>query len=61
MDDGTKDKVKANEVAGRVKRGMGEALDVEDLKKSGDKQEAKGKAQNALGEVKSAVNKATKR
>ena len=56
----TKDKLKgaANQVAGKIKRGVGEATDDPELKGEGELQEAKGKLQKALGDAKSAVKKA---
>jgi len=61
MNDGTTDKIKgkANEVAGKVKRGVGEAFDDKELKESGDRQEAKGDMQKVVGKVKGAIDKAT--
>ena len=56
----TSDKVKgtANQVAGKVKRGVGEATDDPALKGEGKGQEAKGDLQKAVGNAKSAVKKA---
>ncbi|MDP1837302.1 MAG: CsbD family protein [Reyranella sp.] len=56
----TTDKIKgtANQVAGKIKQGVGEATDDHELKGEGKLQEAKGKVQKAVGDVKSAVKKA---
>ena len=56
----TTDKVKgtANEVIGKVKKGVGEATDDAELKGEGRLQEAKGKVQNAVGDAKAALKKA---
>ena len=53
------DKVKghANEMAGKAKRAVGEAMDRPDIKAKGDAQEAKGDLQKAKGAVKGAINK----
>jgi uncharacterized protein YjbJ (UPF0337 family) len=52
-----KDKVAghANELAGKVKRAAGDALDRPDLRAEGDAQEAKGDLQKTKGAVKGAV------
>jgi uncharacterized protein YjbJ (UPF0337 family) len=47
----------ANELAGKVKRGVGEALDRPDIKAEGDAQEAKGDLQSAKGDIKGVINK----
>ena len=62
MSDGTKDKItgQTNEAIGKVKRGLGDALNDKDLKDAGDRQEAKGDAQTAVGKAKDAIDKATK-
>ena len=62
MSAGTSDKIKGqtNEAIGKVKRGLGKALDDKDLKDKGDLQEAKGDAQTAAGKAKDAIEKATK-
>lgn len=62
MSSGTGDKIKghANEAMGKVKRGLGEALDDPELKAKGDLQEAKGDAQKAVGKAKDAVEKVVK-
>ena len=54
------DKVKgtANQVAGKVKQGVGEATDDPALKGEGKGQEAKGDLQKAVGNAKSAIKKA---
>jgi uncharacterized protein YjbJ (UPF0337 family) len=60
----TADKVKgaANEAAGKVKQGVGEAVGSDRLQGEGVIQEVKGKGQQALGDAKEAtkdaVNKA---
>ncbi|MBB3103972.1 CsbD family protein [Azomonas macrocytogenes] len=53
----TTDKIKgnANEAAGKVKQGVGEATDNERLKNEGRGQEAKGKVQQVKGDAKDAV------
>lgn len=53
------DKVKghANELAGKAKRAVGEALDKPDLVAKGDAQEAKGDLQKAKGAVKGKIDK----
>lgn len=50
------DKLKgeANEVIGKVKRVVGDALDRPDIHAEGDAQEAAGDLQNAKGEIKGA-------
>ena len=54
----TIDKLKghANEVAGKAKRAIGDALDRPDIRAEGDAQEAKGDLQKAKGSVKGAIN-----
>lgn len=47
----------ANEAIGKIKRGVGEALDRPDIKAEGDAQEAKGDLQSAKGDVKGVINK----
>ncbi len=60
----TTDKIKgtANEVIGKTKQGIGEAVGSDRLKGEGLVQEAKGDAQKAMGDAKAAakhtVNKA---
>lgn len=56
----TTDKLKgrANEVAGKVKQGVGEATDDPALKGEGKVQEAKGDLQKAVGKGKDAIKKA---
>ena len=56
----TSDKVKgtANQVAGKVKQGVGEATDDPALKGEG-KQEAKSDLQKAVSNAKSAIKQAT--
>nr|WP_019366552.1 CsbD family protein [Pseudomonas luteola] len=56
----TTDKIKgtANEVAGKAKQGVGEAIDNQSLRNEGDTQEIKGKGQKAVGDVKDGVKKA---
>jgi uncharacterized protein YjbJ (UPF0337 family) len=53
------DKIKghANEIAGKTKRALGDALDRPDLRAEGDVQEAKGDLQKAKGDVKGAINR----
>lgn len=53
------DKVKghANEIAGKAKRAVGDAMDRPDIRAKGDTQEAKGDMQKAKGAVKGVVNK----
>ncbi|MFZ5706663.1 MAG: CsbD family protein [Pseudomonadota bacterium] len=53
------DKIKghANELAGKAKRAVGDALDRPDIRAEGDAQEAKGDLQKAKGEVKGAINR----
>ena len=55
----TADKVKgtANEVAGKAKQGVGNALGNDKMKGEGALQEAKGHFQKGKGEVKEAVKK----
>jgi uncharacterized protein YjbJ (UPF0337 family) len=62
MSDGATDKIKGktNEIIGKAKRGVGEALDDKDLKDAGTRQEVKGAVQTAVGNVKDALDKATK-
>lgn len=56
----TTDKIKgvANQAAGKIKRGLGEATDNPKLKGEGHLQEAKGKVQEAVGDAKEAIKKA---
>jgi uncharacterized protein YjbJ (UPF0337 family) len=56
----TNDKIKgvANQAAGKVKQGVGEATNDRALKGEGKAQEAKGKIQKAVGDAKSAIKKA---
>jgi len=56
----TTDKIKgvANQATGKIKQGVGEATDDQELKGEGRLQEAKGKVQKAVGDAKSAVKKA---
>jgi uncharacterized protein YjbJ (UPF0337 family) len=56
----TTDKAKgtANQVAGKVKQGVGEATDDPALKGEGKAQEVKGDLQKAVGKAKDAVKKA---
>jgi uncharacterized protein YjbJ (UPF0337 family) len=56
----TTDKIKgaANEVAGSVKKGVGEALGNEKLQVEGAAQKLKGEAQSAVGDVKDAAKNA---
>jgi uncharacterized protein YjbJ (UPF0337 family) len=56
----TTDKLKgaANQVAGKVKQGVGEATDDPALKGEGKVQEAKGDLQKAVGKGKDAIKKA---
>ena len=56
----TTDKIKgtANDAAGAVKKGVGEATGSNKLEAEGAAQQAKGKAQKAVGEAKDAVKKA---
>jgi len=55
----TTDKIKgaANEVAGAVKRGVGEAVGNPKLQVEGAAQKLKGQAQGAVGDAKDAVKK----
>ena len=46
----------ANEIAGKAKRAIGDALDRPDIRAEGDAQEAKGDLQKAKGAVKGAIN-----
>ena len=46
----------ANELAGKAKRAVGDALDRPDIRAEGDAQEAKGDLQKAKGEVKGVIN-----
>jgi uncharacterized protein YjbJ (UPF0337 family) len=56
----TADKLKgtANQAAGKIKKGVGEATDDPALKGEGNAQEAKGDLQKALGKAKDTVKKA---
>ncbi len=56
----TTDKIKgaANEVAGSVKKGVGEALGNEKLQVEGAAQKLKGSAQGAVGDAKDAAKDA---
>jgi uncharacterized protein YjbJ (UPF0337 family) len=56
----TTDKIKgtANQAAGKIKRGIGEATDDPVLKGEGKLQQAKGDLQKAVGNAKSALKKA---
>jgi uncharacterized protein YjbJ (UPF0337 family) len=56
----TADKVKgaANEAAGKVKQGVGEAVGSDRLQGEGVIQEVKGKGQQALGDAKEATKDA---
>lgn len=47
----------ANEIAGKTKRAVGDALNRPDIRAEGDAQEAKGDLQKAKGDVKGAINK----
>ena len=47
----------ANEIAGKAKRAIGDALDRPGLSAEGDAQEAKGDLQKAKGAVKGAIDK----
>jgi uncharacterized protein YjbJ (UPF0337 family) len=51
------DKIKgnANEAAGKIKSGIGDATDNHDLEAEGKSQEAKGKGQQVKGQVKGAL------
>lgn len=55
----TTDKVKgtANELIGKAKQGIGEAVGSDRLKGEGVIQEGKGEAQKAMGEAKETVKK----
>jgi len=57
----TTDKIKgtANEAAGKVKQGVGEAINSPKLQSEGALQEAKGHGQKAVGDVKDAVKNAS--
>jgi uncharacterized protein YjbJ (UPF0337 family) len=56
----TTDKINgtANQTAGKIKQGVGEATDDPALKGEGKVQEAKGDLQKAVGNAKSAIKKA---
>ena len=56
----TTDKIKgvANQAAGKIKRGLGEATDNPKLKGECHLQEAKGKLQEAVGVANEAIKKA---
>ena len=58
----TSDKMKgaANEAMGKMKRGLGKALNNPKLKAKGDLQEAKGDALKARGKAKSITKKMVK-
>jgi uncharacterized protein YjbJ (UPF0337 family) len=47
----------ANEVVGKAKRAIGDAMGRPDISAEGDAQEAKGDLQKAKGAVKGAINK----
>ncbi|MGC6328032.1 CsbD family protein [Rhizorhabdus sp. FW153] len=53
------DKIKGhtNELIGKAKRAVGEALDRPDITAEGDAQETKGDLQKAKGDVKGAINR----
>jgi uncharacterized protein YjbJ (UPF0337 family) len=55
----TSDRVKgtANEAAGKIKKGVGEATNNPNLKAEGRAQELKGKTQQTVGKAKDAVKK----
>ncbi|MBD7977799.1 MULTISPECIES: CsbD family protein [Pseudomonas] len=55
----TGDKIKgtANEAAGKIKQGVGEATDNERMKGEGKAQEVKGEGQQLKGDLKDAVKK----
>jgi uncharacterized protein YjbJ (UPF0337 family) len=55
----TTDKIKgaANEVAGAVKKGVGEAVGNPKLQVEGEAQKLKGQVQGAVGDAKDAVKK----
>ena len=57
---GTDDKLenKADELKGKAKQGVGEAIGSDKLKGEGALQEAKGDMQQAVGKAKDAVKKA---
>lgn len=57
-----KDRAKGawDETAGKAKRAAGEALDRPDLKAKGDAQEAKGDVETAVGKAKGAAKDALK-
>jgi len=59
----TPDKVagKANEVAGKVKKNVGEATGNNELRAKGAAQETKGKVQSSVGKAKDAVKGAVDR
>ncbi|MND06634.1 Stress response protein CsbD [compost metagenome] len=56
----TTDKIKgtANQAAGKIKQGVGEATDDAELKGEGKLQETKGDLQKAAGKAKDAIKKA---
>ncbi|MCZ7850393.1 CsbD family protein [Agrobacterium salinitolerans] len=59
----TSDKIsgKANEVAGKVKKSVGEATGNDELRAKGAAQETKGKVQSSVGKAKDAVKGAVDR
>ncbi|MGV2166451.1 CsbD family protein [Agrobacterium sp. 16-172Ci] len=59
----TSDKIsgKANEVAGKVKKSVGEATGNNELRAKGAAQETKGKVQTSVGKAKDAVKGAVDR
>ncbi len=54
-------KGKANEMAGKVKQGIGKAVGNDRMRAEGAFQESKGDAQQAIGKGKDAVKKAVDR
>jgi uncharacterized protein YjbJ (UPF0337 family) len=59
MSGSTGDKIKgtANEVGGKIRQGVGRAIDDKEMEAKGRLQEAKGEAQKAKGEAKDAVKR----
>lgn len=51
----------ANEAAGKVKQGVGKAIDNDRLRAKGAAQEAKGGAQKAVGKAKSATKQVARK
>jgi uncharacterized protein YjbJ (UPF0337 family) len=60
---GNTDKIKgtANDVAGNIKKNVGEAIGDDDMQAEGAGQQVKGKAQKVVGDAKNAVKDAVNR